>query len=39
MVPGKIAAEETGQLELTDDVACRHSVVGRGKSEHSELIS
>ncbi len=43
MVAGKVAAEWTGpsQLELkpTDGVACRHSVVGRGESEHSELIS
>ncbi len=37
MVARKIAAEKTGlsqlELELSDDVGCRHSVVGRGKSE------
>ncbi len=27
------------ELEPTDGEACRHSLVGRGESEHGELIS
>ncbi len=42
-VAGKVAAEWTApsQLELkpTDGVTCRHSVVGRGKSEHQVRIA
>ncbi len=37
MVAGKVAAGQTSpsqlELELTDGVACRRSVVGRGESE------
>ncbi len=43
MVSGKVAAEQTGpsqlELEPTDAVACRHSVVTRGESECEQLIS
>ncbi len=43
MVAGKVAAEKTGssQLELqpTDGVAYRHSVVSSGESKHGELVS
>ncbi len=38
MVAGKVEAESNGpsqlQLEPNDGVACKHSVVGRGGSEH-----
>ncbi len=43
MAAGTVAAEQSGPFQLklkpTDSVACRHSVVGRGESEHGELIS